>query len=463
MTEVPEELLQRLRRHGQEHVLRFWPQLADGQRRSLLAQLQGVDLEQLQQLFQRRQSLNHLPPMERVQPVQPVRLESADAQSRSLGEEALRRGEVAALVVAGGQGSRLRATDPKGMFEIGPVSGKTLFQIHAEKVLAVHRKFGRPVPLLVMTSPATDAKTREFFARQGFFGLPAAEVFFFCQGTMPAVDRETGRLLLESHGSLALSPNGHGGVLLALQQSGLLGMLQERGIRDIAYFQVDNPLVKVADPLFLGHHRARQAEVSVKVLAKKTPEDRMGNLVLVDGRCCIIEYFDLPRELAHERDGQGKLRFTAGSPAIHIFDVDFLDRVSRRAGGQPFHAAEKKVPYINDAGQRVEPLKENALKFEMFIFDAFPHAERWVVVETSREDEFAPLKNASGPDSPETVQRALTRRALRWLEQAEVRVHGPGAPEEWMVEISPLLALGPEDLAGKLVEGLHVDRPLHLE
>src|SRR5262249_35348920 len=152
-------------------------------------------------------------------------------------------------------------------------------------------------------------------------------------------------------------------------------------------------------------------EVSLKVVPKVGPEDRLGNLVLVDGRCSIIEYSDLPKELAHQRDEHGQLRFANGSPAIHIFDVDFLERVSHQAGGLPFHVAQKKVPYLNEAGERVEPTQENACKFEMFIFDALPRAERWAVVETSAAEEFAPLKNAHGADSPETVRRALCQRA----------------------------------------------------
>ena len=171
---------------------------------------------------------------------------------RALGGEALRRGEVAVLLVAGGQGSRLGFDKPKGMFPVGPVTGATLFQIHAEKVLAVSRRYGRPVPLLVMTSPATHTETEAFFHAHGFFGLARGDVYFFQQGTMPAVDLATGRILLEAPGRLFLSPNGHGGTLTALAETPVLGAMEARGVRHLFYFQVDNPLVKVCDPAFLG-------------------------------------------------------------------------------------------------------------------------------------------------------------------------------------------------------------------
>jgi UDP-N-acetylglucosamine/UDP-N-acetylgalactosamine diphosphorylase len=451
MRHVPEDLRARLREYGQEHVLAWWDRLADIERRELLEQLQSLDLEQLRRLYAQRDQVFTLPPVERIQPAPVVRLGEDPAEARGRGEECLRRGEVAALVVAGGQGSRLGFDQPKGMFQIGPVSNKTLFQLHAEKVLATSRRYGKPVPLLVMTSPATHAETEEFFARHGYFGLPPGEVHFFQQGTMPALHMDTGRLILEAPGRLFLSPNGHGGTLTALADSGLLDLLRARGIRHVFYFQVDNPLVKVADPVFLGRHVAADAEVSSKVVAKDGPLDRLGVFALIDGRCGIIEYSDLPEDLAHRTDERGKLWLWAGSPAIHLFDVNFLGRVTQGASRIPFHVARKKVPYLDEAGVLRHPEKENAFKFEMFIFDALPLADRWTLVETSRRQEFAPLKNATGPDSPDEVRKALVQQAADWLHRAGVSVlrrHKTGEP--LAVEISPLFALDPEELAEKV-------------
>jgi UDP-N-acetylglucosamine/UDP-N-acetylgalactosamine diphosphorylase len=453
MVTVPADLRQRLRDHGQEHVLAWWDQLSDAERTGLLEQLRGLDLEQLRKLYARREQGFPVPSADRIRPVPIARLDPADRAKRQLGEDALRRGEVAVLLVAGGQGSRLGFDHPKGMFPIGPVSNKPLFQIHAEKVLALARRHGRPIPFLVMTSDATHDETEAFFREHRYFGLPAEEVFFFKQGTMPALDLATGKLLLESRGRLFTSPDGHGGTLTALARSGLLKRLGDRGIRQVFYFQVDNPLVKVADPLFLGHHRQNNAEVSSRIVPKEAPEDKLGNLVLVDGRHEIIEYSDLPRDLARQTDEHGQLRLRAGSPAIHFFSVAFLERMTTNPDSMPFHLARKKVPHLDENGREAEPAKENALKFEKFIFDVLPQAQRWTVVETSRREEFEPLKNATGPDSPESVKRALGRLAADWLAAAGVSVprDAQGDPAV-ALEVSPLFALDREAFAAKLAE-----------
>jgi UDP-N-acetylglucosamine/UDP-N-acetylgalactosamine diphosphorylase len=463
MIAVPDDLRQRLRESGQEHVLTGWDRLSDEARRGLLDQLCGLDLGQLGALYANRDQSFAVPPPERIRPVPVIGAGADTGEARGLGEEALRRGEVAVLLVAGGQGSRLGFDQPKGMFPIGPVSNKTLFQIHAEKVLALRRRHGKPLPFLVMTSPATDAETRTFFAEHDSFGLPADEVAFFCQGTMPALDRATGRLILEAPGRLFLSPNGHGGTLTALADSGLLGRLRLQGIRNIFYFQVDNPLVKVADPVFLGHHLRARAEVSAKIVPKESPTDKLGNLVLVDGRCTMIEYSDLPESLARQTDEHGRLRIWAGSPAIHIFDVEFLGRVVGEGVKIPFHVAKKKVPYLDERGSVVQPARENALKFELFIFDVLPLAERCAVVEASRREEFMPLKNATGADSPETVRQAQSDLFADWLTRAGVTVpRRADGSASVPLEVSPLYALDEEELAAKVDRSLRVEGPTYL-
>jgi UDP-N-acetylglucosamine/UDP-N-acetylgalactosamine diphosphorylase len=464
MQTVPEDLHKHLQHHGQEHVLAWWDRLTDAQRQGLLAQVKALDLARLAQLYQDRDHAYQAPASEHIDPVPVIPAGSPDnGARRQMGEEALRRGEVAALVVAGGQGSRLGFEHPKGMFPIGSVSKKTLFQIHAEKVRAVGKRYGAPLPYLVMTSPVTHAETQQFFADQQYFGLPASEVFFFCQGTMPALDLGTGRVLLESHGQLFLSPDGHGGTLTALASSGLLERLRSRGIRQVFYFQVDNPLVKIADPTFLGHHMAHRAEVSSKVIPKLGPTDKLGNFVQVNGRCTMIEYSDLPEALARETDAHGRLRLWAGNPAIHIFDLDFLGRVTAGTGQMPFHVARKKAPYLGEDGKMVQPQKENALKFERFIFDVLPLAERWTVVETSRAEEFAPLKNASGADSAESVQAALTQLAADWLRSAGVPIPSQeGGKPAIPLEISPLVALDAAELAARFPKGITITGPTYI-
>jgi UDP-N-acetylglucosamine/UDP-N-acetylgalactosamine diphosphorylase len=396
----------------------------------------------LASLYARKEEAHNLPPDHAILPP-PV--DKPDPLKRPIGEAALSRGEVAVLVVAGGQGSRLGFDRPKGIFPIGPVTGKSLFQLHAEKVLALSRRFGKPVPFLIMTSHATHDETVAYFAENKDFGLARGQVCYFEQGTMPSLCLHTGDVLMEKPGVPFRSPDGHGGTLTALASTGLLARLKSEGIRHIFYLQVDNPLVNIAEPLFLGHHIAANSEVSSKVISKRNAQERAGVFATVDGCCTIIEYSDLPKHLAAATDEAGRLRLWAGSPATHIFDVGFLERMTADPQGLPLHVARKKVSHVGEP----EPQKENALKFERFIFDVLPKAERWVLLEAAREEEFAPVKNAEGDDSPATAKAALVAQAHRWLIAA-------GAKPEGDVEISPLVALEARDLKGKVSPGQRV-------
>lgn len=450
MTEIPEDLHQLLKHHGQDHTLAFWPHLTPPERAQLVEQLQSINLEELTSLYARREETYPLPDLKRLRPLPRPDVSSPLNHERGLAENALRRGEIAFLVVAGGQGSRLGFEKPKGMYPIGPVTGRSLFHLFAQQILALRRRYQAALPFLVMTSPATHADTVRFFHEQHYFGLLPDDVWFFQQGTMPALDLETGKLLLEDRSRLFLSPNGHGGTLTGLASSGLLKRLMEQGIRTVYYFQVDNPLLKLADLPFLGRHLAQDAEVSTKVLAKQDPLEKVGNFVLLDGRLGIIEYSDLKEGLARQKDESGKLFFWAGNPAIHLFDVPFLHRLSHEAESIPWHVARKKVPHLDVSGRQVQPEENNALKFERFIFDVLPRAERWSITPILRAEEFEPLKNMTGPESPETVRQALIDQGARWLERAGVKVprNDRGKPTQ-AIEIHPLFALDGEELAAK--------------
>jgi UDP-N-acetylglucosamine/UDP-N-acetylgalactosamine diphosphorylase len=458
MRDVPPDVLDRLRKHGQEHVLSGWDKLSAEQRAALLDQLTAIDLDQLAQLYSQKNKPAAVPTAERLAPIPTESDDTVDAATIRLGQEALARGELAVLLVAGGQGTRLGFDKPKGMFPIGPVSNKTLFQIHADKIYALSRRYGKPVPFLVMTSHATHDDTLEYFENQKFFGLGRENVLFFQQGTMPAVDIASGKLLLESPGVLFTSPNGHGGTLTALSGSGLLKEIASRGIRHFFYFQVDNPLVKIGDPSFLGRHIALRSEASSKAIAKAHAKEKMGVFAIIDGRCGIVEYSDLPDELA-EKTENGKLVYRAGSPAIHLFDIEFLRRLATKTNQLPFHIAKKKVPHVTEAGELINPTTENALKFEMFIFDALPLADRWLVMESPREEEFAPVKNADGADSPATAKRAICELAGKWLAKAGAKLPA----RDVAVEISPRFALDAGELAARIGPGRAVVANTYLE
>jgi UDP-N-acetylglucosamine/UDP-N-acetylgalactosamine diphosphorylase len=461
MNSAPLELAHRLKLHHQEHLLAGWEKLDTTHRAAFIEQLAGVDFAEIEQLYARRNEPHTvLPTPDRITAI-PVETPEAVQSARALGQLSMARGELAILLVAGGQGSRLGFDKPKGMYPVGPLSGASLFQIHAEKVLALSRRFGKLIPFLVMTSPATHDDTESFFEAHSYFGLLPEQVFLFQQGTMPAVDLATGQLLLEKPGQLFLSPNGHGGTLTALSDSGLLAELKQKGIKNIFYFQVDNPLVNLADLAFIGRHIETESDVSSKVVFKDRPEEKVGVLALVDGQCSIIEYSDLPKELMSLRNEAGELVYRAGNPAIHLFRLDFLEQVTTGAGRLAFHLARKKVPYFDTvSGEQVTPTVENALKFELFVFDALPLAQRTLAVSTPREVEFAPLKNATGADSPESCRVLQINRVASLLEACGIKVprDGNGAVT-FPLELSPLFALDAEELKSKLNSDFQIVGP----
>ncbi|MHB8899401.1 MAG: UTP--glucose-1-phosphate uridylyltransferase [Thermoguttaceae bacterium] len=460
-----EQLVARLRPFGQEHLVAFWDELDEGERESLARQIEGIDFSQVAKLFGCRGSGGDLAAMaERAAEPPAIRLGDrqnrfSPEEARRRGSEALRGGKVAVLLVAGGQGSRLGFEHPKGMYRIGPVSGCSIFQIHLEKVIGTARRYGAPVPLYVMVSPATDQETREFFAAHGRFGLDESDFRIFCQGTMPAVDHASGKVLLAERGQIALSPDGHGGTLAALESSGALAEMAERGIEQIFYFQVDNPLVDVCSPELLGYHLLAGSELTSEVVAKKSPKDRVGNVVEVDGRLHVIEYSDLADEFAERRREDGSLVIWAGSIAVHVFDVAFLRRMVGKADALPFHIAHKKVAFVDSRGEVQKPAEPNAYKFERFIFDLLPEADNGLVVEVDPRLHFAPLKNASGAaeDTPEAVRAQMIAIHTDWLKRA-----GADVAEGTPVEISPLVALDAEELAGKIERGLKIREATYL-
>lgn len=460
-----ERLFERLRQHGQAHLLRFWAELSEPEREQLAAEIETLDLGAVSALWSGECSnVDWAALAARATSPPAIRLSEPNDSfrrraARAAGQQLLADGKVAALLVAGGQGTRMGFPRPKGMFPIGPVSGATLFQILFEKLLAVSRRYGHAIPLYLMTSPATDSESRDFLQSHDNFGLDADQLHIFCQGTMPALDARSGQILLAEKHRLALSPDGHGGRLKALAASGGLDDLASRGVETIFYFQVDNPLTQVCDAEFLGHHRLAEAELSTQVVAKRSPEDRVGNVVSIDGRVRVIEYSDMPLEAAARRDEQGELICWAGSIAVHAIEVDLLRRMARHADALPFHRAIKKTPFVDSLGNRVEPREPNALKFERFIFDLMEHAARGMVFEVDPGCGFAPAKNAPGAsaDTAAHTQQAMIELHARWL-----RAAGATVGEQTPVEISPLFALDVDDCLRRIVPGTSICEPTYL-
>ncbi len=453
----PEPIISRFTAAGQGQVFRFWNELAPAEREALLAQAAEVDLDEIARLH--RELVVEKPATAagvaglEPAPFEPRPENGGDTakwmRARAAGEEALRAGRVAAFTVAGGQGTRLGYDGPKGTFPVTPVKQKTLFQVFAEKILAAGRRFGRPLHWFIMTSHANHAQTEQFFAAHDYFGLGRDRVHLFRQGRMPAIGFD-GKILLETKGSIALSPDGHGGSLRALHRSGALDLMEREGIDTLSYFQVDNPLVRCIDAEFIGFHLLARSEMSSKALPKAYPEEKVGLFCLRDGKLMVAEYSDVPMDVQRERNADGSLRFSAGSIAIHVIDREFARRMA--AGGAavelPFHRADKKIPTVDAAGQPVKPAAPNGVKFELFVFDALPFARSPLVIETDRANDFSPVKNAEGLDSPRTCAEDQLRQFARWLRSAgaDLAVDATGLPAQ-PLEISPLYGYDAETVA----------------
>jgi UDP-N-acetylglucosamine/UDP-N-acetylgalactosamine diphosphorylase len=446
-------LRQRWESAGQTKLFRFFSGLTEAQKKKLLDQLALFDPMQLKKLAS--EYVTQKPAITLPKQINPVkaypREPRADqvklyADAKKRGQELVAAGKIAAFLVAGGQGTRLGYDGPKGEFPVTPINRKPLFQVFAEQIRAWSRDTGKQVPWYIMTSDANDLATRDFFGKHKFFGLPKADVFFFQQGMMPAFSLD-GQLLLGAKDSLALSPDGHGGSLRALERSGAVADMRRRGVEHLSYFQVDNPLVHIIDPMFIGLHDLSGSEMSSKTISKAGPLEKVGNFVEADGVVQVIEYSDLPDDLAKQTNADGSLRFNEGSIAIHALRLSFIERLNGSGTlSLPWHRADKKVPYIDDAGNEVKPDKPNAVKLEQFVFDAIPLAKNAIVYTTDRAEEFSPVKNADGVDSPATCRRDQIRRAARWLREAGIQVPELGGEPNAIIEISPLIATSAEQL-----------------
>ena len=465
-----EQLIAAYRAAGQGQVFAFLDLLSPGERVALANEAAEIDLAEVEHLNRTlvlksgggvEMNLAGLSPA----PCERLPANGGNAaewaKARAEGEAALRAGRVAAFTVAGGQGTRLGYDGPKGTFAITPLRRKPLFQVFAEKIKAAGLRHGRPLHWFIMTSHANHEQTEEFFAKHRHFGLDKGRVHFFRQGRMPAVDF-TGKILLETRASLALSPDGHGGSLRALHRSGALDLMQSEGIDTISYFQVDNPLVRSIDAAFIGFHLRRGSEMSSKMVPKAYPEEKVGHFCRQGGKIVVVEYSDMPLPMQRETNPDGSLRYSAGSIAIHIIDREFARKMASghqgtRDKGQgtsgespvlPFHRADKKIATIDAAGQPVKPEKANGVKFEMFVFDALPFARNSVVIETARADDFSPVKNAAGVDSPQTCREDQLRQFARWLKSvgAAVETDATGLPQGGL-EVSPLFGYDTDSFA----------------
>jgi UDP-N-acetylglucosamine/UDP-N-acetylgalactosamine diphosphorylase len=451
---------------GQGHVFAWWDELPERGKRRFTRQLESVALERLPEMraaietlrMPHARNLSPAPAFELSNETFPYALHDGARALAPRGEKELRDGRVAVLLVAGGQGTRLGFDGPKGCYPILPLTGMTLFEVFSRKLLRTGRDYGRTPPLYVMVGKHNEAQTRNFWEDNRYFGLKPEDVQFFAQGEMPALD-DQGKLVMASKDALFTGPDGHGGVLQALHVEGMLKDMRQRGLRTISYLQVDNLQTPVADPAFIGLHIDEGAEVSLKVVRKQEPGERVGIYCHDDGVPGIVEYSEFSEQQANERRGDGRLKYWQGSIAVHLFGVDFLMRLIDRKTDLPLHAAHKKVPFMNQQGEPVEPDKPNAYKFERFVFDTIPMASKVMCLEVPREEQFLPLKNADGPHGPEGVKQSYQDYFGRAVEIAL----GKKPPA---IEVDPIIAENARDLIEHLRSSpkkWDVTKPMHIK
>ena len=426
---------------GQTHVFDHWEALNEAARGTLLGQLKNVDYGLMQRLAAKLVGSPEALAAPRLEPpalfphVRDGAYAARASAAQARGAAHFAEGKVGFMIVAGGQGSRLGFEGPKGCYPIGPVTDRSLFAYHAARLRAAGQRHGFVPAWYVMTSPLNDRDTRAFFAEHDFFQLGADNVFFFSQAMLPAVDMQ-GRLLMSEPHSLFLAPNGHGGSLAALSESGAIAHMRARGIETISYFQVDNPLARPGDTLFVGLHIESQAGMSSKVVAKRDAHEKVGVIGRVNGALGCIEYSDLSDELRDARDAAGQLLFRAGNIAVHMLDVGFVEQLNQSGElDMPWHIAKKEMAVLAPDGTRVNVL---GAKFETFVFDALAQSPSSITLEVDRAHEFSPVKNKSGADSADSCRADL---------QAVFDLIAPDAPQP--VEICPAFAEDAAEFAAR--------------
>ncbi len=422
-----------VKKYNQEHLLRFWDELSDDQKSSLTHDLETINWDRFEEWSNYCVSADLTTPGlgDEFQPAPYYPVDPTDSELKKLyaqainkGKELIRAGKVAAFTVAGGQGTRLGFDHPKGMLPISPIKNKSLFQLFAESILRFSELYGTKIRWYIMTSDENDEETKDYIRKCKNFGLEEDQIYFLVQGKMPAFDLN-GNLILKSKWQIAKAPDGHGGSLNALKLSGALADMEQNGVDYISYFQIDNPLVTIIDPLFIGLHVLTQSDMSSKSIPKTGPEEKMGVFCKSGEKVGIVEYSDLPDELAVKTDKNGKLKFISGSPAIHIIDRNFVERLNQNKFQLPYHKALKKIPGITNLEMENAPDQPNGIKLETFVFDALPLTNKTIILESVRDQEFAPVKNKSGVDSVDSARQMMIAEHVRWInaiippEQAE--------------------------------------------
>ena len=399
-----QEAYAKLEAVDQLHVLKYYEELSEGEREELLSQIDATDFSIIEackkeSLAVEKGVITPLAAMELSE------IEAKKAYFEEIGVKAIQNGKVGAVLLAGGMGTRLGSDDPKGMYNIGLTKEVFIFQRLIENLLEVVNATSTYIHLFVMTSDKNDAVTRAFLAEKNYFGYKPEFVHFFVQEMAPATDYD-GHVYMESKSKISTSPNGNGGWFTSLQVAGLLDFIHTEGIEWLNIFAVDNVLQRIADPVFVGATIDVKASVGSKVVRKSAPDEKVGVMCLEDGKPSIVEYYELTEEMMNAKDAKGEPAYNFGVILNYLFSVNALETIFN--GEMPTHVVEKKIPYIDEAGELVKPETPNGYKFEGLVLDMIHQLDSCLPFEVVRNKEFAPIKNKTGVDSVESA-RALCR------------------------------------------------------
>lgn len=407
MSGIWEDAKKKAEQYGQQKILRYFDELDDEGKNKLSAQIMETDFSVLSGLTETAAGKRG-----NITPMDCMRLpEIAERKEefRTEGLRVIREGKVAAVLLAGGMGTRLGSDDPKGVYNIGITKDVFIFQRLVENLLDVVHESGTWIDLYVMTSEKNDEKTRAFFAEKQYFGYEKEHVFFFRQETAPATDYQ-GQIYLEEKDRMATSPNGNGGWFLSLERTEIGGRINEKGIEWLNVFAVDNVLQRIADPVFVGATILENCLVGEKVIRKSAPDEKVGAICLEDGKPSIIEYYELTPELMAAKNENGENAYDFGVILNYLFNVKELRRIADQS--LPLHRVEKKIAYLSENGDYVKPEEPNGYKFEALVLDMVHEMDRCLAFEVEREREFAPIKNKTGIDSVESARELLRRNGI---------------------------------------------------
>lgn len=395
-----------LKKYNQEHVLLAYERLDEDKRRELVSQVERIDFEQMKKLYEISQN----PPKFENAQIEPIKyfdtLKLSNEEKEkyiSLGEKIIKSRKLAAVTMAGGQGTRLGHNGPKGTFDLGLDSHKSLFEILTDSFKETKEKYNVEIPWYIMTSKENNDDTVDFFEKHNYFEYSKDAVrMFFKQSELPMLD-ENGKVVINESGLIKEAADGHGGIFEAMFKNGVLNDMKQRGVEWVFVGSVDNPLVRMTDPLFIGFAAANNYMAASKTIVKAYPEEKVGVFCKKNGMPYVIEYTEISDEMAQERDENGELVYGESHVLLNLFNMNILDKI--KEAKLPYHTAHKKATYMDENGNIIEPEKPNAYKFEAFIFDAFAMIPEVGLLRGIREDEFAPVKNATGNDSPETARK----------------------------------------------------------